>query len=320
MTRRNKLTLRALAACSALALATSSAASGEGFTLDSDVRMIVPFSAGGGSDTAGRAIAAGLEEVTGVTVTVENIVGGSGAVGYAELLAAEGDPTKLLASETSLISLPILQDVPFTFENFTPIMKLGEDFNIVIVASGAPYQTCMDVIEAAEENALTAAVSGVTSPDAVAWSLIEDQFGISFQRVPFESTAEVIAALMGGHVDVAASSPGEVLGQLESGDVKALCALAPERYTYEALADIPTGLEQGIDVTFAQWRGFIAPGGLSDEERQFWIDKAKAFAETEAFSDYIESNMLQPQIVYGDEFVSYLEDYRDKLEQVLGNE
>lgn len=320
------------AVCCVLAFAATSAmAAGgneeaEAFALNGSVRMIVPFSAGGGSDMAGRAIAQGLEEVIGETVTVENIVGGSGAVGYATLLAANGNPRVLLASETSLITLPLEQDVPFTFESFTPIMKLGAAYNLVIVDSEAPYKTCADIIGAEEnhedagKHPLTVAVSGVTGPDAVSWTLIEDQFGLDFQRVPFESTAEVIAALMGGQVDVAASSPGEVIGQLKSGDVRALCALAPERYTYDALADIPTGQEQGIDATFAQWRGFIAAGDLTDAERQFWINKAKAFAKTDVFKDYIQSTMLQPQVAYGDDFSEYLADYRATLQKVLDDD
>lgn len=319
--RQTKLALRVLAACFALALATPAvgASNDKGFSVDGDVRMIVPFAAGGGSDMAGRAIANGLEKVTDATIKVVNIVGGSGAVGYAELLSAQGDPRVLLASETSLISLPLVQDVPFTFESFTPIMKLGAAYNIVIADSDASYETCKDVVDAAKNGRFTVAVSGVTSPDAVAWTLIEDQFGIKFQRVPFQSTAAVIAAVMGDQVDVAAASPGEVIGQLKSGDIKGLCVLAPKRYEYPALADIPTGQEQGINATFAQWRGFIAAGDLSQAERQFWIQQAKEFAETEVFNEYLKKTKLQRDVAYGDEFAQYLENYRDTLKKIFSN-
>jgi len=276
---------------------------------DGPVTMIVPFSAGGGSDLAGRALASGLEEVTDGTVSVENITGGSGAVGYGQLLAASGDANTLLASETSLVTLPIVQDVPFTYDSFTPIMKAGEDFNLVIVNGSSEWETCTDVVEAAGAEPLTAAVSGTTGPDAIAWTLIEQEEGIELDRVPFESTAEVTAALLGNQIDVAAASPGEVVGQLESGDIKALCALAPERYEYPELADIPTGGEQGIDVTFAQWRGLIAPPDISAETEQYWVDAATQWTESQSYTDYIESNYLQPQTLFGDEFATYLEQY-----------
>lgn len=325
MKRRSLLTAGALgtlgltlAACSDGNGSNGTNADGE-FNPGNRVTMIVPFSAGGGSDIAGRAIAAGLEEVTGSTITVENRVGGSGAVGYSGLMNAEGDGSVLLASETALITLPIVQDVDFTYESFTPIMKAGEDFNIVVVAADSPFQSISDVIEAAKTEQLTAAVSGSTGPDHIAWSLIEQEQDITLERVTFESSSEVLAAVMGGHVQVAASSPGELIGQLESGDVRALCALAPERYEYELLADIPTGAEEGVNVTFAQWRGFIAPAGIDDAAREYWIEKAKEYEQSTAYAEFIESNMLQPVTSYGDDFVAYLKEYSADVESVLGS-
>ena len=323
MKRRSLLTAGALGSLGLALAACSDNGSGTGadgeFDPGNRVTMIVPFSAGGGSDIAGRAIAAGLEEVTGATITVENRVGGSGAVGYTDLVNAEGDGTVLLASETALITLPIVQDVDFSYESFTPIMKAGEDFNIVVVAADSPFQSITDVIEAAKDEKLTAAVSGATGPDHIAWSLIEQEQDITLERVTFESSSEVLAALMGGHVQVAASSPGELTGQLESGDIRALCALAPERYDYELLADVPTGAEEGVEVTFAQWRGFIAPGGIDDAAREYWIEKAKEYEKTDAYAEFIESNMLQPATSYGDDFVAYLEEYAADVESVLGS-
>lgn len=323
MKRRSLLAAGALGTLGLTLAACSDGAGGTGedgeFDPGNRVTMIVPFSAGGGSDIAGRAIATGLEEVTGSTITVENRVGGSGAVGYSGLISAEGDGSTLLASETALITLPIVQDVDFTYESFTPIMKAGEDFNLVIVAADSPFQSIGDVIEAARSEQLTAAVSGATGPDHIAWSLIEQEQDITLERVTFESSSEVLAALMGGHVQVAASSPGELTGQLESGDVRALCALAPERYEYDLLADIPTGAEEGVNVTFAQWRGFIAAGGIDDAAREYWIEKAKEYEQSEAYTEFIESNMLQPTTAYGDDFVAYLGEYAADVESVLGS-
>lgn len=325
MNRRTKLLLPAATAAAALSLTACGGASsggggeggGEAFAPPQNVRMIVPFAAGGGSDIAGRAIATGLEEVTESTVTVENITGGDGAVGYSELLGSKGEPGVLLASETALMTLPIVQDVAFDYEDFTPIMKLGSDYNVVMVQADSPHQTCPDIVDAAKEGEVITGISGATGPEFVAWSLIEEQFDVEFESVVFESGAEIATALLGGHIDVAMTNPGEALGYFESGDLKPLCVLAPERYTYEPLADVPTGVEQGVDVTFAQWRGFIAPGGLSAEAKQHWIDAAKEYAKTDAYTEYIESNLLQPDVAYGDEFKSFLDDYNKDLKRIL---
>ncbi|MEJ5914462.1 tripartite tricarboxylate transporter substrate binding protein [Pseudokineococcus sp. 1T1Z-3] len=322
MRRTPTTTTLALAAAAGLALTacgdggTSSGGDDAGAP-SGPVTMIVPFSAGGGSDLAGRAIASGLEEVTDLTITVQNITGGSGAVGYGDLLASAGDENTLLASETALVTLPVVQDVPFSYDSFTPIVKVGEDYNIVVVPADSPWETCSDMIEAAQAASLTAAVSGSTGPDNIAWTLIEQQEGVELQRVTFESSAEVIAALLGGQIDVAATNPGEVIGQLEAGDIKGLCALAPERYENELLADIPTGSEQGVDVTFAQWRGMVGPPEMPQEAVDFWVQASEDWAETASYDEYIDSNYLQPQTLFGEEFGEYLVQYDADVRSAL---
>jgi putative tricarboxylic transport membrane protein len=304
----------ALTACSST---TSEADPEKGFSLSGDARMIVPFSAGGGSDLSGRAIAAGLEAVTGNNVSVENREGGSGAVGYSHFLSQKGKDNYLLASETAMLALPLTQDVEFDYTSFTPIMKLGDDYTLLVVAPDSPFETCTDVVDAAKSGRVVAAVSGATSLDEIVFTLVEDETGVEFDRVPFESGSEVLASLLGGQIDIASLNPGEVLGQLEAGDLKALCAFSDERYEYDQLADIPTAKEQGIDVAFAQFRGFIAPGGISDEAKEFWINAAKEFEKSDAYAEYIEQNVMQANAVYGDDFVTYLEGNNADLKKVL---
>lgn len=308
----------------ALALAGCAASgSGDGatsgaFAPSGDVRMIVPFSAGGGSDISGRAIAAGLEESTGVNISAENREGGSGAVGYSYFLSQQGQDNVLLASETALLALPLTQDVQFDYTSFTPIMKLGDDFTLIVTRPDSEWNSCSDVVSAAGDGRVVAAVSGTTSLDQIVFTLIEQDQNVTFDRVPFESGGEVLAGLLGGQVDVASLNPSEILGQLEAGTIKPLCAVSEERYSYDALADIETAKEQGIDVAYAQYRGFIAPGGISDEARQYWIDAAQQFAETPAYTAYIEDNLMQANAAYGDDFTAYLEQASSDLAKVIG--
>lgn len=294
-------------------------AGGGGFNPGNRITMIVPMGPGGGSDVSGRAIASGLEEVTGKTISVENLQGGGGAVGYADFMGKQGDASYLLATETALINLPLTQDVPFTWRSFTSIMKVGQDSAMLVVAKNSNYTTCSEVVAAAKTGTVKAAASGgVTGMDAVQLNLIQNEQDIKFQQVPYESGGEAIAAAMGGHVDIAVANPSEIMGQLESGDMKALCVIAKERYTYESLKDIPTASEQGIDVTFAQYRGIIAPGGISDEAKTYWIDAAKKYVETDTFKKYMADNFMQTDPLFGDDFVKYLEQYEADLKAGLG--
>ncbi|OOB92164.1 tripartite tricarboxylate transporter substrate binding protein [Rathayibacter sp. VKM Ac-2630] len=302
--------LLGLTACSSAEPAADGAPSG-------NVTMVVPMGAGGGSDQSGRAIASGLESGTGLNISVENREGGSGAVGYSYFLSQQGKNTLLLAAETALVALPVTQDVEFTYEDFTPIMKVGDDYTLIVVAPDSEYETCADVVEAAREDRVVAAVSGATSLDEIVFTLIEEDQDVEFDRVPFESGSEVLTGILGGQVDVASLNPSEVVAQLDAGDLKALCAVSEERYTYDELKDIPTAMEQGIDVAFAQFRGFIAPGGIGEESTQYWIDAAKEYESSASYTEYIEANYMQANAQYGDDFTEYLAGNTADLEKVF---
>lgn len=168
-----------------------------GWEPSQNVVMIVPFAAGGGSDLFGRSMAPGIEEVRpDVNVNVENRVGGSGAVGYSYLLEQAGDPHFLLASEPAVITLPTSQDTPFEWRDFTPIAQLAEDATLLVTGQNSPYQSLSDVIDAATEDQVTVGISGVTGLDNIVMTLVEEETGVSFQRVVFESGGELITALL----------------------------------------------------------------------------------------------------------------------------
>jgi len=282
------------------------------------ITMIVPFGAGGGSDIAGRAIARGIEEATGATVTVENRTGGGGAVGYSFLLGASGKDNYLLASETAMLALPATGQVAFTWEDFTPIMKLGDDFTIMIASPDSPYETCKDVADAAATERVVAATSGgATGLDSIVLTLVEQDQGVKFDKVPVESGDEALALLLGGTVDIAINNPGEILGQLEAGAVKALCVLGSDRYEYPLLADIPTATEQGVNVSFAQFRGWIAAPGISQEAIDYWVEIGKQYAESAGYAKYLEDNVMQANLLLGAEFEAYLAKQAKDLAAVI---
>lgn len=290
---------------------------GGAFQPSQTVTMLVPFAAGGGSDIAGRATASGFEEVADVSITVRNVDGGSGAVGYAELVGEHGNPNILLPTETALVALPITQDVPFTYEDFTPIMLIGEDFTLIVVRDDSELTTCADLVESADSGRVLVGITGMTGLDNIVFTQLEEEGGAEFERVPFESGGELLTAVLGGQVEAISVNPGEVEGQLESGDLRPLCAAADQRYEYEDLADVPTAQEQGLDVSFAQFRGVLAAGGISDEARDYWIGVAQEYAETDSYLQYVEDNKLQADPVFGDDFTEVLRENDEILRRLL---
>jgi putative tricarboxylic transport membrane protein len=292
---------------------------GSGFQPTRDVVMIVPFAPGGGSDLLGRAMASGIEEVTDgeVNVTVENRPAGSGAAGYSYLLQQSGDPHFLLASETTGVALPLAVDVPFHWSDFTPIAQIAEDATLMVVNQDAPWQSLPEVIDAAKQGQITVGVTGATSLDTIVTTLVEEDQNVKFDPVVFESGGELVTALLAEDIDMATLNPGEVAGQLESGKMRALAVFAEEPYETGDLAELPTAPDEGVDVTFTQYRGPFAPGDIPEDARKFWEDTIREWTETDAYDKYIEENTLRPVYREGQEFEDYLEEYEKTVDPVF---
>jgi putative tricarboxylic transport membrane protein len=291
---------------------------GAGWEPTQDVVMIVPFEAGGGSDILGRAMASGMEQVREINITVENRPSTTGAVGYSYLLEQQGDPHYLLASETTAVALPITTETPWTWEDFTPIGQIAEDATLLVVPQDSEFGSLQDVIDAAEQSRLTVGVVGTTGLDTIVFGLLEERVGVEFEKVVFESGAELVTAMLGGDIVMASLNPSEVIGQLEAGDLKALAAFAENQYESGILADVPTAKQEGYDVSFTQYRGLLGPGGIQPEERQYWADALVAWTETGNYDKYIRDNYLISVIRTGQEFENYLQEYEQTIRNVLG--
>src|SRR5690606_6916817 len=101
---------------------------------------------------------------------------------------------------------------------------------------------------------------------------------------------------------------------LEAGEVRALAVFGDEGYPEDSpLADVPTAVEQGIDVSLGQLRGVFAAPGISDEQRAYWEDIVVGYTETEEFDAYVESGLMQERLLVGSEFEDYLADLEDSL-------
>ncbi|MDV6318515.1 tripartite tricarboxylate transporter substrate binding protein [Chromohalobacter sp. HP20-39] len=309
-------------ALGSVTLASSAQAQESSWSPSQQVSMVVPFKPGGGSDIFGRAATSGIEEVrSDIDISVQNIVGGSGAVGYSTLLQRKGNPHYLLASETgAAIILPIMNDVPYSWDKLTPIAEAAEDHTMIIVANNSPYKSISDLVDAAKEGQVNIAISGKGSPASLAFKLIEKDQDVSFNRVVFESGSANNAALLGGDVAAAGANPGEAIELIKAGKVRALTIFKEERFQREPLSDVPTIAEAGIDVDVTptlQFRGILAAPGLSEAQQTYWENAIKAWSKTEGYKNYIDNNYLTPKVRTGDEFADFLAKQHDTIAPLL---
>jgi tripartite-type tricarboxylate transporter receptor subunit TctC len=232
------------------------------------VRIVVPFGAGGIADLTVRAVADRLAETLGQPVVVENHPGAGGVVATQMVVRAAPDGhTALLISNGTAVSAGLFKSLPYdTMKDLAPVSTLGA-FDIVIVAKGdAPYTSLAQALAHAREHPgrLNIGTINVGSTQNLAAELFKARAGIDAQVVPFGGTPALLAALLGGSVDIALEILGPVRPQVEAGKLRALAVMGMERSRF--LPDVPTAAESGVaGLDVASWNGLAVPAGTPRE-------------------------------------------------------
>ena len=283
------------------------------------ITLIVHAAAGGGSDIFARTLSAAFdkEKLLSQPIVVENKPGGSGAIAFAYVGSKKGDPHFLLTAVTSFLTTPILRKSQITPKDFTPIANFAFDEYMVIVKAGGKYKTMKDVIADAKSSPKKVTVGGTQlgSSDSVCAYLIEKAAGVQLNFIVFNSGGEVNAALMGGHIDLAVSNPGEALELAKAGKVLTLGVFAEKRLA--GAPDVPTLKEQGIDAIYVQNRGLVAPGGIPEDARKVLEDAMLKYTKTKIYKDYIAEGMLSEAWMDGPTFGKWNEKEYARYEGVL---
>ena len=299
---------------------TGSGPAAAGWEPTEPIELVVQADAGGGSDIFARQIAELLssEGLVSQPINVVNKPGGSGAVAYSYLKQKGVNPHFLATVTLSYLSTPLQQDTGVSYSDFSNLAVLAVDDFIAVVPADSPYETLEDLVAAAEQNPDQIRVGGTQlgSSDSIIPALVEKAGDVQFNYITFESGGEVNAAVLGGTVDFAVANPGEAKSLIDGGELRAIASFSPERL--EGF-DVPTATEQGYDVTWEQFRGIIAPGGISDGERAFWEDALAQMAESDTWQSYLTENTLRPLLLTGDDAEQYVAEQSTALEAVLAD-
>ena len=214
------------------------------------IRIVVPFPAGGPTDTTARVIADHIGKATGTSFVVENRPGGGSAIASEAVARAAPDGGTLLIVAGALLINPILKKVNYDpLTSFEPICKMVRVPHFIVVNKDSPLKSFGDFIAAAKAKPgeLTFATVGPATGPHIAFEVLKRRLNADIRFVPYPGTTPSINAVMGGHVDVAMGDFRDVIGQLRSGTLRGLATTAPRRI--EQLPDIPTVAELGIRAT-----------------------------------------------------------------------
>lgn len=290
----------------------------EGFTPEGDVTFVVPFGAGGGSDTLARTMVSVIQDLDLMdnNLIVENRPGGSGAMGYKYLADQAGDPTKIGTVSVSFFTTPLLGDSPVNYEDFTPVAAIAMSPYVAVVADDSEIQSVDDLLA---QDRVTTGTVGVVSDPALIAQMIEDRSDTTVDAIPFDGEGEVVSALLGGHIDVMFGNPGEVMPQIEGGDLRPIAVSTEERLP--DLPDTPTLTEAGLDIEHVQLRGIVLPNDVSDAAIAYWEDIFQQVAESDEWQEqYLDRFGVEPRYLGSEGFSEVVEQtnqrYADLMEQL----
>lgn len=329
-TRARFRRLSAVAAVLGLALATTACQAGtksgsaESYPSE-QIRIMVPAAAGGGYDQMGRSVQQALTQSNLVdgNIQVYNVPGAGGTSGLSQFAKQhKGDPHQLMAMGLVLVGSQKTTDAEVTVEGgTTPIAQLASEYITVVVKNDSPIKSLSDFTDRIKADPKSVAIGGsVTgSIDHVVMATLAEAVGVAptdLNYVPYESGGEQTTSLLSGDVDVAVSGVEEFATQLQSGEMRALVISSPERLPG---VDAPTFIEEGYgkELVVANWRGLLAPPGISDQQRDAIVSLVEKMRATEEWKKVLESRRWDDTYKGGTEFATFLNEESARMDKAL---
>ncbi|MCI8453198.1 MAG: hypothetical protein HFE84_01075 [Lachnospiraceae bacterium] len=254
---------------------------------EKNVNFIIPYSAGGGTDSLMRLMTAAMEPDLGKSLVVSNKPGGLGQVGLTELSAAKPDGYTIgaLSNLDHILVLLTGENVSYEYDSFEYIGAINTTVNVLMANDQNGFKSLDDLVAYAKENpgSVTVAISGKTHIAEVA--LFEQAAGIDVTTVMQEGGGESLNAVLGGHVDCAVLDK-KFVAQVEGQAVTPLASFGGERLS--VIEDIPTMKELGYDVATETYRVITAPKGTPEDILNRLETSIRTVTETEEFQQKME--------------------------------
>ena len=279
---------------------------------EKNVEIIVPAAPGAAFDTTGRTIQKLLQEekLLPVTSTVINKAGGGGMIAMNYLNQRPGDGHYLFVMTASVLTNKILGVSNETYTDFSPISLLFSEYFAYAVKPESPIKSGRDLAEALRKDPTRYSIAVATSRGGalhIATGLALKAAGVDVKRlriVVFNANAESLTAMLGGHVDVAVSTPNSFVPHMQTGRLRVLAVSSPRRL--KGFAEVPTWKEQGINSEYASWRGMMGPRGLNAAQIAYWESIFARLTKTGEWQQDVEKNLWE---------VTY-KGYRDTLHEM----
>ena len=283
--------------------------------------ILAPAAAGGGWDQTSRAMQQVLRD-TGLVPSVQvlNVPGAGGVIGLAQLVSShQGDADILMATGLIMVGAILTNESPLTLDHVTPIARLTGEYEILVVPAASSHQTLSDFIESWRRAPDGTAIVGGSAggADHMLAGLLAKKVGVHVNHInylPHSGGGEAMASLLGNHVAAGINGYAELIPFIEAGHLRPLAISSEQRLPG---LEIPTFLEQGIDLSLANWRGVVAAPGISSEQRADLVSLIDRMHRSEEWKAVLEKNNWIDMYLTRTEFEVFLEQESARVTRVL---
>ena len=285
------------------------------------VHLLIPGGAGGGWDNTARGVGeslsrAGLIEI----VSYENMSGGSGSRAISYLIeTAERQQNTLMISSSPIILSSLRGIFSQSFRDLTPVAAVVADYGAFAVRHDSPYQDWQSVISSFISDPKSVKVAGGSargSMDHMVMALAIKASGgdpRKLRYIPYNAGGQAMVGLLSGETQLLSTGLSEALTLAEQGEIRILATTAPT----SDVSEIPSLIEQGIDASFVNWRGFFAAPGIPSERVLFFEKHLEAMYSTPQWREISDSRGWTDLFISGNEFVEFLEEQEFELNSLL---
>jgi putative tricarboxylic transport membrane protein len=288
---------------------------------DERLRMMVPNSPGGGYDLTART-AVKIMEDEDITRRVEvfNVIGAGGTVAMARLMNEKGNGDLMMMMGLGVVGAVFTNGSNARASDATALAKMVEEQEGILVPADSPFKTIGDFVAAWKADPAKVTIGGGSSPggpDHLFPMETAKAAGVDPKQVNFisyDGGGDLLTAMLGKKISAGATGLGEYVDQIEAGQVRVLAVSGKERV--EGI-DAPTLTEAGIDLTFTNWRGVLAPPGISDEARQALVKTLEELHDTDAWKEALVKNGWTDAFMTGPQFEQFLTDQDNRVSSTL---
>ncbi len=276
------------------------------------IELVTHSGVGGGGDTFMRMMASILEKsgIVKQKMIISNRRGGGAAIALNYMAENKGNPYVIMQWTTGPLTTILQKTARLKMEDMVLIGSLVEDPSMIICKADSPYKDLKSVIEHAKKNpkALSIGVHNVGATEHIIGHLLEKAAKVQFNITHFE---DLVAPLLGGHVDLIITNVGETMSQVEGKKARALAVVADKRLSY--LNNVPTLKELGFDIRFTQYRGFWAGPGFPDYAAKYWDNAFAKLMDVPEWKEYMVKTGMAPGYMKGEETGKFLAQFNEVM-------